>query len=493
MPINTIENLEPKMLWERFYGISQIPRPSKKEDKIRRYIKLLLNELKISFNEDSTGNIAIQVPATEGYEKSPSIILQGHVDMVCEKNKNKAHDFDNDPIELIQEDGWIKANGTTLGSDNGIGVAAALAIITDKHAVHGPLEILLTVDEETGMTGASNIETDFIKGKILLNVDSEEDGVFYIGCAGGIDTNAEFNLEKVTVPGGFASYELYVTGLKGGHSGMDINTGKANAIKLLARTLKNMSINGIHYYLDSISGGKLRNAIPREAEAILFIKSEDENVTRDFIADFYSKVFTEVRKSDNGLKIEFSKCSKSPNNLAIEQIISDNIINTLIALPHGVISMSQDIDYLVETSTNLAVISTLENKVVIGTSQRSSLESSKNYIAQNVRAVFELAGANVYTYDRYPGWKPNLNSKILKISKKVYHDLFNQEPEVKAVHAGLETGILGAKNPELDMVSFGPTIRGAHSPEERVNIKSVQKFYELLKGILKEIAVTSIK
>jgi dipeptidase D len=490
MPTNAINDLEPKVLWERFYGISQIPRPSKKEDKIREYIRLLLNKLEISFREDSTGNILAEIPASKGYEKSPTVILQGHVDMVCEKNKDKKHDFENDPIELIREDGWIKANGTTLGGDNGIGVASALTIMTDSSAVHGPLEILLTVDEETGMTGASNIKHDFIKGKILLNLDSEEDGVFYIGCAGGVDTNAEFKLEKENIPDGFVAYELLVSGLKGGHSGLNIISGRGNAIKILARMLKSMDI--FDYYIAEINGGKLRNAIPREAEVVLFIKPENEKAVEDFIIDFHNKISEELKNSDKGLKISLTKSSSSYNTI-ITRTISNKIINTLIALPHGVISMSQDIPDLVETSTNLAAISTFENKVVIGTSQRSSLESSKSYIAQNVKTVFELAGADVKTYDRYPGWRPNLDSEILRISKKVYEELYGKEPEVKAIHAGLETGILRAKNPDLDMVSFGPTIEGAHSPEERVNIQSVQKFYELLKAILKEIAVTSVR
>jgi dipeptidase D len=490
MPTSVINDLEPKVLWERFYGISQVPRPSKKEDKIREYILSLLNELGISFREDSTGNILAELPASRGYEKSPTVILQGHIDMVCEKNKDKKHDFENDPIELIKENGWIKANDTTLGADNGIGVASALAIMTDDAAIHGPLEILLTVDEETGMTGASNVKPDFIKGRILLNLDSEEDGVFYIGCAGGIDTNAEFKLEKENIPDGFVAYELLVSGLKGGHSGLNINSGRGNAIKIMARLLKNMDNND--YYIAEINGGKLRNAIPREAEVILFIKPEDEKTVKDFIDDFYSKISEEVKNSDMGLKISLTKSSSSYNSV-IKKAVSNNIINTLIALPHGVISMSQDIPDLVETSINLAAISTLENKVVIGTSQRSALESSRNYAGQNVKAIFELAGADVKTYDRYPGWKPNLSSEVLKISKKVYEELYGEEPEVKAIHAGLETGILRAKNPNLDMVSFGPTIEGAHSPEERVNIKSVQKFYELLKAILKEIAVTSVK
>ena len=485
MSVEVIKNLEPQTLWQRFYEIAQVPRPSKKEGKIIEHMKNLLKVLKIEFKEDNVGNIVAKIPATPGNENSPTVILQGHVDMVCEKNKSKQHDFEKDPIDLIRKDGWITADGTTLGSDNGIGVAAALALITDKEVKHGPLEILLTVDEETGMTGASNIKPGFITGKILLNLDSEEEGTFYVGCSGGMDTVAEFKIEFESVPDNFIPYELLITGLKGGHSGLDIVLGRANAIKLLARTLK--KIEQIDFHVVKISGGSLRNAIPREAEVVILLKPEDEAKVKKILEDFKSQLLNEYKNTDGGLDLIFKKSEIKPGNV-FTRSFKKKIINTLLALPHGVIAMSQDIPDLVETSTNLAAIVMNDSTLRIDTSQRSSVESAKQYIADNVGAVLELAGAKVKTSDGYPGWKPDLDSEILKISKEVYKDLFKKEPEVKAIHAGLETGLLGDKNPGLDMISFGPTITGAHSPDEKVNIETVDKFYLLLKGILKQIA-----
>ena len=488
MSENVIKDLEPKILWQRFYEMTQVPRPSKKEGKIIAHMKNLLNELKIEFKEDNVGNIIAKVPASSGYENTSTIILQGHLDMVCEKNKSKEHNFENDPIKLIKEDGWITADGTTLGSDNGVGVSAALALITDKEVKHGPLEILLTVDEETGMTGASNIKPGFITGKILLNMDSEEEGTFYVGCSGGMDTVAEFKIEFEESSEDFIPYELLITGLKGGHSGLDIILGRANGIKLLARTLKKLEL--IDYHITKLTGGSLRNAIPREAEAIILIKPEDELKMNKILNDFKSQLLNEYKKTDGGLDYVFKKSGENVKHV-FSKYFKKKIINTLLALPHGVIAMSQDIPDLVETSTNLATVLMNDDILRIDTSQRSSIESAKLYIVNNVRAVFELAGGKIDTSDGYPGWKPNLDSEILKISKDVYKNLFNKEPEIKAIHAGLETGLLGDKNPGLDMISFGPTIIGAHSPDEKVNIETVGKFYELLKGILKQIAEQS--
>jgi dipeptidase D len=405
--------------------------------------------------------------------------------MVCEKNKGTEHDFDNDPIEIKKEDGWITAEGTTLGSDNGIGVAAALAVINDNTVTHGPVEILMTIDEETGMTGANQLESGFITGKILLNMDSEEDGAFYVGCSGGVDTLASFNVTTQSAPSGYSVYELMITGLKGGHSGLDINQGRANAIKLLGRTLN--GLEKIDYNIGSISGGSLRNAIPREAECIMMIKQGQESEAEKLISEFEAKLNNEYKKSDSGLKIVFKKTDAKPESVFTPEF-QDAVINLLLVLPHGIIAMSQDIPDLVETSTNLATISTEDGKLQISTSQRSSIDSAKDYIASSVKAAFLLAGGKVTEGDGYPGWKPDMDSAILKTSKDVFKNLFNKEPEIKAIHAGLECGLLGAKNPGLDMISFGPTIQGAHSPDEKVNIETVEKFYDLLKGILKRIA-----
>jgi len=485
MSDTAIQGLEPAIIWKRFYEISQVPRPSKKEGKILAHLKDLAKELNLEFKQDKVGNIVMKVPATPGYENSPTVVLQGHVDMVCEKNKSKVHDFENDPITLLNEDGWITADGTTLGSDNGIGVAAGLAVVTDKDAVHGPLELLMTIDEETGLTGATNLKKGMFAGKILLNLDSEEDGAFYVGCSGGVDTVAEFKLEMTKAPSGTDTYELVVSGLKGGHSGLDIEAGRGNAIKILGRALN--ELQNLNVSVAKLEGGSLRNAIPREAEAFLLIKKSDVAKAKKIVKQLEANVQNEFKTADGGLKVELLK-SKESFKQSFKKTFAKKIIDTIMALPHGVIQMSQDIAGLVETSTNLATITTKGKILVIGTSQRSSINSANNFIAESVGSIFSLAGAKYQSPDGYPGWKPNLDSKILNISKDVFKNLFNKEPEIKAIHAGLECGILEGKSPGLDMVSFGPTIQGAHSPDERINIETVEKFYDLLKGILKRVA-----
>lgn len=485
MASEVIDKLEPSILWQRFYEITQVPRPSKKEGKILEHMRKLLKELNISFKEDKAGNIVATVPATTGYENSLTVVLQGHVDMVCEKNKETHHDFENDPITMIRDNGWIKAKGTTLGSDNGIGVAAALAVITDKDVVHGPLEILLTVDEETGLTGASNLQPGLISGKILLNMDSEEDGAFYVGCAGGKDSLGVFNIVYENASPDSVAYEIMVTGLKGGHSGLDISQGRANGIKILVRALNQLS--RFDYKIAKLDGGSLRNAIPREAEALILLNENNAAEIEQILNGFSNKTAVEFKSADGGLNITFKKVNENYPNV-FSKDFTNKIIDTLLALPHGVIMMSKDIPDLVETSTNLATVKIDGEKLTIGTSQRSSVDSAKKYIAESVQSVFKLAGANIIETDGYPGWKPNMDSDVLKISKNVFKKLFNKEPEIKAIHAGLECGILEGKNPGLDMISFGPTILGAHSPDERVNIETVEKFYNLLKGILKELA-----
>lgn len=485
MPKSAIEGIEPKILWERFYEISQVPRPSKKEEKIIEHFKNLLNRLKVEYKVDKLGSIVAFVSATKGYENTPTVVLQGHMDMVCEKNKDKIFDFDNDPIDLLKEDGWITADGTTLGSDNGIGLAAALAVITDTDVIHGPIEILSTVDEETGLTGANNLEPGFITGKIMLNMDSEEDGAFYVGCAGGIDTVATMKIESKPVPKETTAYELLVTGLKGGHSGLDIQAGRGNAIKILARALN--QLNEVGYSLATLDGGSLRNAIPREAEAIIFLTADGATNAEKLIKELQEKVFNEFKTPDRGVKIELKKSGLTAD-VVYTSALKNRIVDTLLALPHGVIAMSADLEGLVETSTNLATVKVIDDNIRIGTSQRSSIESAKDFISENVAAIFRLAGSDVKAGDGYPGWKPNMDSEILKISKNAFRKLFNKEAEIKAIHAGLECGILEGKNPGLDMISFGPTIQGAHSPDEKINIETVEKFYLLLKGILKEIA-----
>jgi dipeptidase D len=483
-----IHGLTPALLWEKFYEISQIPRASKNEHQVRLYLRNFAGQHNLLFDEDESGNVLIQVPPLPGYEKAPTVVLQGHVDMVCEKNRDTQHDFSKDPIKLVRDGNWIKADGTTLGADNGIGVAAALAVALDDTFIHGPVELLFTIDEETGLTGVHNLKKGFITGQILLNLDTEEDGAFYVGCAGGIDTVGTFNTEFEQANINYQPYSVFITGLKGGHSGMNIHEGRANAIKLLGYLLDRLS--KFNYQLAMIQGGSKRNAIPREAEAVIYVHPNLESDIREIINEFSIEVALEYKKSDDDIRILFeeSKPVKSDEKKVYKENLKERIINTIIALPHGVIAMNEEIPGLVETSTNLATIITDDYNIRIGTCQRSSVESSKEKIARTVKAVFDLSAAESEMSDGYPGWQPKLDSKILKLSRSVYKKMFNSDPEIKAVHAGLECGILAEKYPGLDMISLGPTIEGAHSPDERVNIDDVDKFYNLLRNILTEIS-----
>ncbi len=482
-----IEGLEPKLVWQRFAEISQIPRCSKHEEAIRTYIKTFSLQHNLDYKEDNAGNIVIFVKASAGFENKPTIVLQSHVDMVCEKNKDKVHDFSKDGIQLIKEGEWVRANGTTLGADNGIGVAAQLAIAKDDELLHGPLELLFTVDEETGLTGVNSLSPDFISGRILLNLDTEEDGAFYIGCSGGIDTEGYFKIEFEEIKKDYIPYKIFVNGCKGGHSGVDISEGRANAIKLLAYLLSNLE--EFDFQLGFIQGGSKRNAIPREAEAIIFIDEKNEALVRELINEQAIETSLEFTKNDAEIKYTFEKIPLTELKIknAFKSELTKRVINTLTALPHGVIAMSQSIKGLVETSTNLATVNYDSYELVIGTSQRSSIENAKRNISKTVQSIFELANAKVKTTDGYPGWQPNVDSQLLKKAKKIYKNTFDDDPKIKAVHAGLECGILSDKYPGIDMISFGPTIIGAHSPDEKVNIKAVEKFYSFLKILLYEL------
>ena len=486
MSKQAIEGLKPEIFWQRFYEISQVPRPSKKEEKILEYLRNFAKEHKVEMLEDDIHNIVMKIPATKGYENAPTVILQGHVDMVCEKNKGTIHDFENDPIKLVRDGEWLEADGTTLGADNGIGVAAGLSLVTDDSVIHGPLEILCTVDEETGLTGANNLGKDLLEGKTLLNLDSEEDGAFYVGCSGGQDTVGVYDIKWEDVSAGFVPYELMIDGLKGGHSGLDVAGGRANAIKLFARLL--LQLSDVEYRIVEINGGSKRNAIPREAEAVIMLKESDEAKVKAIIEEFVKEALLEYSVNDGGLKAVLSKKDGEFKKVFTKDF-SDKIINVLNVIPNGIMAMSPDIPDLVETSTNLATIFTEGDKLRIGTSQRSSIDPAKQNISSMVKSVFVLSDAQeILDADSYPGWKPNMDSNILKLGKEVFTEQFNKEAKIKAIHAGLECGILADKYPGLDMVSFGPTIQGAHSPDERVNTKDVEKFYKLLAGILEKIA-----
>ncbi len=482
--MSEILKLQPKAVWQYFHEITQIPRPSKKEEQIIQYLLDFAKKHNLEAKRDKADNVLIRKPATAGMENTAPVILQSHTDMVCEKNSDVEHDFDNDPIITRIDGDWVKATGTTLGGDDGIGVAASLAVLAADDIQHGPLECLFTSDEETGMTGAFGLESGFMKGKILLNLDSEDEGEVFIGCAGGIDTVAEFELKTEKLKDNYYSCKIMVSGLNGGHSGDEIDKGLANSNKLLNRFLFRLS-SKTDLRLEEFDGGNLRNAIAREAWAIIHVPFEDKELVRTELNIYTAEVKEEYAITEKNLQIDLDTVNSNADVLTKE--LSERLIRALYACPHGVIAMSQSVKGLVETSTNLASVKFKNNKIVVGTSQRSSVNSALYDIAYMVESVFKLAGANVEHSDGYPGWAPKLDSEILKVTESAYEKLFNEKPVVRAIHAGLECGLFLTKYPHLDMISFGPTIKGAHSPEERMDIPTVKKFWDLLVEILKNI------
>ena len=474
-----IKNLAPELVWNIFDQITKVPRPSKKEEKIRQWLVDFAKQHNIECHLDATGNVLMRKPATPGYEDHQTIVMQGHIDMVCEKNSGVDHDFENDPIETIIEGDWVKANGTTLGADNGVGVALSLACLIDDSFQHGPLEALFTYDEETGMTGANAIEEGFMTGKVLINLDSETEGQIFIGCAGGMDTVGLFHYTPAPAPKDLYYAKVKVSGLLGGHSGGDIHLQHANANKILARFLTTQP----DAVLAAIHGGNLRNAIAREAEAVIGIPySSKDNVVAE-LNQFAAIIEGEVGDIEKGMKLTIETVD-TPETV-IEKEVADRLIKALIVCPHGVQGMSRSMPGLVETSTNMASVKMIEPGVIkVETSQRSSVESEKRAIAQAVATTFSLAGAEVKQGSGYPGWKPNTNSPIMKVCADTYRDLYVKEPEILAIHAGLETGLFLTKYPYLDMVSIGPTMEGVHSPDERLYIPSVGTFYAYLKEVL---------
>lgn len=478
-------SLEPASVWKYFREITLIPRPSKKEEKIIQYLIDFAKQHQLRHCQDEVGNVFIYKDAMPGYEHLKTTVLQSHIDMVCEKNSDKQHDFDNDPIETTIVDGWVKANGTTLGADDGIGVAAQLALLVATDIPHGPLECLFTVDEETGLTGAFGLSTKALKGSILLNLDSEDEGELFIGCAGGKDTVIEVPYEKIDAPAGFAFYSVKISGLKGGHSGDDIHKGLGNANKLLNRILF-AADEELDMYLVDFSGGNLRNALAREATALVCVAQAHQKLFEILVAAQAKNIRAEYAITEPQLQIV---CEADP--LLPAKVISKEsgklLLRSLYACPHGVIAYSQSIPGFVETSTNLAAVRTKEDHFRITTSQRSSVESAKEDIANMVKACFQLVGASIEQSNGYPGWAPNPESKIREITVAAYEKLFSETPQVKAIHAGLECGLIGDKYPEMDMISYGPTIKGAHSPDERIDIATVQKFWDLTLDILKNI------
>ncbi|MDR2916466.1 MAG: aminoacyl-histidine dipeptidase [Tannerella sp.] len=483
----TIKDLEPKIVWKYFHEITQVPRPSKKEGKIIKYIEEVAAKNKIEIKKDKAGNLLLFKPGTKGYEKLPTVILQAHLDMVCEKNNDVVFDFDKDPIKTVIDGEWLHAEGTTLGADNGIGVAAALAVITSKDIEHGPIECLFTVDEETGLTGAKAIKKGFMTGNILLNLDSEDEGEIFMGCAGGKGTVATFEYKAMPAPVSNQFFRITVTGLNGGHSGGDIHKGLGNANKILARFLYQLQ-EKYPFSLAEIQGGNLHNAIAREAYAIIGTASKNREPIRVMLNNFAADIENELKRVDPNVKLIMETTEKPKK--CLPRTLKEKLIYSLLACPHGVIGMSHEIDGLVETSTNLASIKMVgSTKIVVGTSQRSSTESAKNAIADQVASVFRLAGAKVEHGEGYPGWAPNPDSKILKVAQKSYKKLFKKDAKIMAIHAGLECGLFLEKYPQLDMISFGPTLRSVHSPDERIEIKTVDLWWKHLLDILKSIPV----
>lgn len=477
--------LKPAGVFHYFAEICRVPRPSKKEEKIIAYLKAFGENHHLETKVDEVGNVLIKKPATPGKEHCKTVILQSHVDMVCEKNNDVQHDFLNDPIETIIDGEWMKAKGTTLGADNGIGVATQLAILADDTIEHGPLECLFTIDEETGLTGAFALKEGFISGDILLNLDSEDEGELFIGCAGGIDTVGRFHYQEENIPADYYGCRIDVKGLKGGHSGGDIHLGRGNANQLLVRFLC-QAMQKYDLRLCEINGGNLRNAIAREASAVIAIPDADKHALRTDLNVYTAEVSAEYAVSDPDLKITME--SEPTPSKAMDKASAERMLKALYVTPHGVYAMSQDIPGLVETSTNLASIKMQPGcEVKVETSQRSSITSAKKNIAQIVRTAFEFGGAEVTQGDGYPGWKPNPHSEILEIAAASYRRLFGVDAKVKAIHAGLECGLFLDKYPTLDMISFGPTLQGVHSPDERMHLPSVEKFWLHLLDILKNI------
>ncbi|RLD88062.1 MAG: cytosol nonspecific dipeptidase [Bacteroidetes bacterium] len=479
-----ILKLKPESLWKNFYELTQIPRPSKKEEKVRAFLKKFGEDLGLETIVDEIGNVIIKKPATEGMENRKGIILQGHMDMVPQKNADTEHDFEKDPIDAYVDGEWVTAKGTTLGADNGMGVAATMAVLEATDIVHGPVEALITMDEETGMTGAENLKAGVLDGDILLNLDSEDEGELYIGCAGGIDTIAEFKYKTEDVPEGMVAYKVSVKGLKGGHSGLDIHLGRGNANKIMnVLLMKAAEKYGLR--LADINGGSLRNAIPRESFVTVVVPEGEKENFEAYIKEFEEIAKDEFKDADPGLEVTVEE-TEAPKKL-IDEKTEKGLFDAVAGCPNGVIKMSESVEGIVETSTNLAIVKSDGKKIEICSLSRSLVDDDRDKIANEIKAVYEAAGAKARNEGAYPGWKPNPDSAILKEMKEIYNNKFGKVPEVKVIHAGLECGILGATYTNWDMISFGPTIRNPHSPDEMVKIDTVQMFYDFLLETLKHV------
>jgi dipeptidase D len=480
---SSLSELKPELLWKHFQEILKIPHCSKNEKPLGDYVLSVAEKNGCEARRDEAGNVVIVKPATPGHEKAPGVVLQGHLDMVCEKNSDVEHDFSKDPIQARIEGEWVTAEGTTLGADNGIGVAAALAVLEDSDVVHGPLELLFTTDEETGLNGANSLTSDFLKGRILLNLDSEEEGAFSIGCAGGADSDISLPVKREKAAGGDA-YKIALSRLRGGHSGIDIHTGRGNAVQLLARMLFGLEVP---FRLVGLEGGNKHNAIPREAFATVILEKDQFEPMKKALEERFKEIRFEFKAVEKDMAFSINAAEESPDN-PMADTDRDRFLALAFGLPHGVQAMSQEIDGLVETSNNVAIVRCKENEATVYTSTRSSILSALEAVRARIEAVSRLSGARIKHLDGYPAWTPNLDSKILATMKKVYKSLTGKDAHVMAIHAGLECGIIGEKYEGMDMISFGPELKNPHSPDEKVHFESVGRFWKLLLETLKELA-----
>ena len=479
-----VRNLEPAALWNHFADLNAVPRPSKKEERVIAFMMKFGKSLGLETIQDAIGNVVIKKPATPGMEDRQTVVMQSHLDMVHQKNSDTIFDFDTQGLEMFVDGDWVRANGTTLGADNGIGVAAIMAVLASTEIQHPAIEAMFTIDEETGMTGAMKIDASNFSGTILLNLDTEDDDELSIGCAGGIDTNTTYSYQTVEVPSSAKTIQISIRGLLGGHSGMDIHRGRGNANKWMNRLIY-QAVSVFPVFITSIDGGSLRNAIPRESTAVISVNETDFEAFEQLLKKEIELLLNEFKSIETAATIEYTPVNRAEKAVQNDDLLK--IINAIYAVPNGVYRMSPDIENLVETSSSLARVIVAEGKFTTQSLQRSSVESSKSDVANAIRASFESIGCGVVQNGDYPGWQPNPNSAILKLMAEMYRNRFQEEPQIKACHAGLECGILGAHFPNMDMISFGPNIRAAHSPDECVQISSVQKFWGYLLEVLSAI------
>ncbi|MCO4813481.1 MAG: aminoacyl-histidine dipeptidase [Flavobacteriales bacterium] len=485
----SVRNVEPKILWNNFADLNAVPRASKKEDQVIAFMLKFGNDLNLETFQDEIGNVIIKKPASSGMEGRKTVILQSHIDMVHQKNNDTNFDFATQGIDMIVDGDWVKANGTTLGADNGIGVAAIMSVLASSEIKHPAIEGMFTIDEETGMTGAINLDPSNFQGEILLNLDTEDDDELSIGCAGGIDTNTSYNYVTQEILSNYTCYEISVKGLIGGHSGMDIDKGRGNANKIMNRVMYHLMTRAVDFQIISIDGGSLRNAIPRESNALIAVEKEALDELSNSFESIVASIADEFKLIEKNLTISLSKAVPASSRMT-ESMERNKIIEVIQAVHNGVFRMSPDIEGLVESSSSLARVIVKDGEFIAQFLQRSSVESSRDDVANAVRSPFDLIGADVIQDGEYPGWQPNSESEILDIMRELYIKNFNEEPQVKACHAGLECGILSEHLPDVDMISFGPNIRAPHSPDEKCQISSVQKFWKYL---LSALEVTPVK